>query len=123
MEGETKRIRKGRTDGRYREEQKERDERPRLPREEGGEGEGREKNKKWKRIKRKKNGDAERKRDEGGGKRKGRTLDGDDRDGYIYDSSLLLSRPGPKARGAGEGKEGLYKGRNRASPRKPRSSH
>lgn len=43
MEGETKRIRKGRTDGRYREEQKERDERLR---EEGGEGEGRERNKK-----------------------------------------------------------------------------
>lgn len=88
-----------------------------------GRGRGEREIKKWKRIKRKKNGDAERKRDEGGGKRKGRTLDGDDRDGYIYDSSLLLSRPGPKARGAGEGKEGLYKGRNRASPRKPRSSH
>lgn len=120
MEGETKRIRKGRTDGRYREEQKERDERPR---EEGGEGERERKIKNGKELKEKKNGDAERKRDEGGGKRKGRTLDGDDRDGYIYDSSLLLSRPGPKARGAGEGKEGLYKGRNRASPRKPRSSH
>lgn len=61
MEGETKRIRKGRTDGRYREEQKERDERPR---EEGGEGERERKIKNGKELKEKKNGDAERKRDE-----------------------------------------------------------
>lgn len=101
MEGETKRIRKGREEGTAAIGKSRKSEtNGRVCRE--GEGEGRREKrriKNEKESKEKKMATRSERETREEGRKEGRTLDGDDRDGYIRFFPLPLSRSGPKAWG------------------------